>query len=128
MNMQESVRIDKWLWAVRICKTREGAISLCKRGSVTIGKQRVKPSRTIRVGEVIVVRKEGIDWKYEVIQCIEKRVGAVIARECRGDRTPEDEIEKHKMIRRMPVPRRPKGSGRPTKKARRNLEKLWKND
>ena len=119
------VRIDRWLWAVRICKTRVGATDLCKRLKVAVDGQKVKPSREVKVGQVVVVRREGISWEYKVLKCIEKRVGAKIALECREDLTPVEEINKLKTIKGGWIPRRYKGAGRPTKKERRVIDKLF---
>ena len=118
------VRIDKWLWAARICKTREIAADLCKGHKVSIDGQPVKPSRDVREGQVITIRKDGIDWQYRVLKCIEKRVGAPLAAECREDLTSEDELNKLRVIKGGLLPRRPKGEGRPTKKDRRSLDRL----
>lgn len=123
----ESVRIDKWLWAVRICKTRTLAGILCRRGKVKVDGQRVKPSRMITVGNKISVSKQGLEWEYEVLKCIDKRVGAKIAQECRYDINAEENMEKLSMIRKVWVPWRAKGEGRPTKKDRRKMDEL-KND
>jgi len=120
-----SVRIDTWLWAVRICKTRAIAADLCKKNKVSIDQQRVKPSRTIRAGQIITVRRDNIDWQFKVLKCIEKRVGAKIAAECREDLTPQEQIDKLKMIKSGWVPRRAKGEGRPTKKERRAIDRLF---
>ena len=125
LNM-EKVRIDKWLWAVRIFKTRQSASDACSRGHVTITGQRVKPSRMLSQGEEISVKRDGMDWIYGVKGCIEKRVGAKLGSEYRLDLTPEEDIEAYKNIKsinRTGV-RREKGAGRPTKKERRDLDKL----
>jgi len=119
------VRIDKWLWAVRICKTRAIAADLCKKHRVSIENQGVKPSREIRSGQIITVRKDNIDWQFKVLKCIEKRVGAKIAAECREDLTPQEQIDKLKMIKSGWIPRRAKGEGRPTKKDRRAIDRLF---
>ena len=118
------VRIDKWLWAVRICKTRVLATDLCKRHKVAIDEQPVKPSRDVRVGQVIVVRKDNIDWQYRVLKCIDKRVGAKVAAECCEDMTPLEEKNKLALIKSSCVARRGKGEGRPTKKERRDMQRV----
>ena len=118
------VRIDKWLWSVRICKTRLMATELCKRRKVTIDGQPVKPSRSVNVGQEIVVRKEGISWHYRVLSCIDKRVSATVAKECSEDITPQEERNKLALIKGGWVPRRAKGEGRPTKKERREMERV----
>ncbi len=120
----DKVRIDKWLWAVRICKTRADATELCKRGRVLIDGQNVKPSREISVGQVILVKRDGLEWEYGVLRCIDKRVGAKIAVTCREDRTDPQKVQQLREIKSGWTPRREKGTGRPTKKDRRALDKL----
>lgn len=119
-----SVRIDKWLWAVRICKTRKVASELCKQHKVLVEGQPVKPSRDVMSGHVVIVKRDGIEWQYKVIQCIDKRVSAPLSLECKEDITPKETLERLKLIKSDLMPRRPKGAGRPTKKERRDLEKL----
>ncbi len=119
-----SVRIDKWLWSVRICKTRLIATDLCKRHKVSIDGQAVKPSRDVKIGQVIVVRKEGVSWQYRVLKCIDKRVGAQLVKECCEDITPPEERNKLALIKGGWAPRRAKGEGRPTKKDRREMERV----
>ena len=123
-NMLASVRIDKWLWAVRICKTRKIALDLCKKHKVLINGQPVKPSREVRPGEVITVKSEGVAWPYEVLQCLEKRVNALLSLEYKKDITPPETREQLKEIKKNLLPSRPRGSGRPTKKERRDMEKI----
>ena len=118
------VRIDKWLWSVRLCKTRLIATDLCKKHKVSIDGQQVKPSRGIKPGQVIVVRKEGVSWQYRVLKCIDKRVGAQLVKECCEDITPQEESNKLALIKNGWVPRRAKGEGRPTKKDRREMERI----
>ncbi|MBF0478064.1 MAG: RNA-binding S4 domain-containing protein [Candidatus Omnitrophica bacterium] len=120
----EKIRVDKWLWAVRIFKTRSLASEMCEREKVWIEGQHVKPSREVKVGQKIKVRKDNIDWEYEILKCIDKRVSATVANECRKDITPPEIIERAKLIRSMWVPRREPGEGRPTKKERRDLDKF----
>ena len=119
-----NVRIDKWLWAVRICKTRPIATELCQRQRVSIDDQPVKPSRHVLTGQVIVVRKEGLSWQYRVLKVIDKRVGAEIAKECCADITPQEDKDRLALAKSSWVPRREKGEGRPTKKDRRAIDRL----
>lgn len=118
------VRIDKWLWAVRICKTRMVAKDLCERQKVSIDGQKVKPSRTVQAGQLIVLRREGIDWVYKVIKPIGMRVGAPEAVQCREDLTPPEDLERLKTIRNFQLARR-SGEGRPTKKERRAMDRMF---
>jgi ribosome-associated heat shock protein Hsp15 len=119
-----SVRIDKWLWSVRICKTRLIATDLCKRHKVSIDGQEVKPSRAITCGQIIHVHREGVCWQYRVLQCIEKRVGPQVAKECCEDITPPEEKNRLVLIKGGWTPRRAKGEGRPTKKERRDMDRV----
>lgn len=121
----EKVRIDKWLWAVRICKTRVLAADMCKRGAVTLAGERVRASRMIGVGDRVTVRQQGMEWTYEVCVCIDKRVSAVIADTCKKDRTDPAAVERYRIARKAPAPSRAKGMGRPTKKDRRQLDNLF---
>ncbi len=121
-SIQPPIRIDKWLWAVRLCKTRAIATDLCKRQKVFINNQIAKPSREIHSGQTIILKREGIQWKYKIIQCIDKRVSAPLAAGCKEDITPKESLARLKMVKDTWTPRRPKGSGRPTKKERRDLD------
>ena len=118
-----SVRIDKWLWAARVFKTRSLAADSCRHGHVKISDQAVKPSRGVRVGDVIVVRKEQMTCTFKVLRLIERRVGASAAREYAEDQTPASEREKPREAYLRPFAR-PLGSGRPTKKERRQLDAM----
>ncbi|MDD3088620.1 MAG: RNA-binding S4 domain-containing protein [Candidatus Omnitrophica bacterium] len=124
MMEQVKVRIDKWLWAVRIFKTRDVSAVMCERGNVTIGGQNVKPSRVVAAGMEISVRKDNIDRVLEVLKVIDRRVSAKEAALCVRDMTPPEEIEKARIIRSMNAARpfREKGLGRPTKKERRKMD------
>jgi ribosome-associated heat shock protein Hsp15 len=117
----DSVRIDKWLWAVRVFKTRGLAADSCRHGHVRIAGQPVKPSRQVRMNDVIVVKKEQMTRTFKVLRIIERRVGAPAAREYAEDQTPASEWEKPKEPLFRPLAR-PRGSGRPTKKDRRRLD------
>lgn len=120
----ESVRIDKWLWAVRVCKTRAQATDLCERGRVKIDDNPAKPSRKVRAQQIVKVRGDGIERQYQVLQCIEKRVGAPEAAACKLDLTPQEDLDRLSAIRKGGVPFREKGAGRPTKRDRRMIDKL----
>ena len=116
------VRIDKWMWATRIFKTRTIAAEACKKGRVMVGGVTVKPSRTIKVGEVIQVRKPPITYSFKVLQAIEKRVGAKLVSEMMENVTTPDQYELLEMSRVSGFVNRAKGTGRPTKKERRSLD------
>jgi ribosome-associated heat shock protein Hsp15 len=119
----DSVRIDKWLWAVRVFKTRSLASDSCRHGHVEISGQPVKPSRQVRIADVIVVKKDQMTRTFKVLQVLERRVGAAAAKEYAEDQTPASEWEKPREFYFHPFAR-PKGSGRPTKKERRQLDAL----
>jgi ribosome-associated heat shock protein Hsp15 len=125
MEKQEGeLRIDKWLWAVRIFKTRSMAAQACKKGRVLIDDQQVKPSHQVKVGSVVTVKKKPIFYKYRVLGLLGKRQSASIAREYLEDITPEKEMKKLDVQKQVIQEHRPKGRGRPTKKERRELDKF----
>jgi ribosome-associated heat shock protein Hsp15 len=123
MLAADSVRIDKWLWAVRVFKTRSLAADSCRHGHVKISGHPVKPSRPVRINDVIEVRKDQMTCTFKVLQLIERRVGAATAREYSEDLTPASEKEKPAEPYFRPFAR-PPGSGRPTKKERRQMDAL----
>ncbi|MCF8368422.1 MAG: RNA-binding S4 domain-containing protein [Bacteroidales bacterium] len=126
MKTEESVRIDKWLWAVRIYKTRSLATEACKSNKVRIADQPVKPSREVKVNDTIVVSQNQIQRTLEVKAILDKRVGAKLVEEYLHDLTPQEEYDKLKMMHVLNHEIREKGIGRPTKKERRLIEKLKK--
>ncbi len=120
--MGNTVRIDKWLWAVRVFKTRSLAANECKKGRVSINEVEVKPSREIKVGDIIFVKKSPITYQFKVLQLVEKRMGAKLVPEFMEDITPASEFEVIEMQKYMQWSNREKGAGRPTKKDRRDLD------
>jgi ribosome-associated heat shock protein Hsp15 len=116
-------RIDKYLWAIRVYKTRALATEECKKGRVTINDMSVKPSRSVKAGEVIRVRKMPVVYAYRVIEPIQKRVGAKLVAQFAEDITPQEELDKLKMQDDF-FYKRERGAGRPTKKERRDLDRL----
>ena len=119
MNPAAPVRIDKWLWAVRLYKTRSLAAAACDSGRVRIGQQRVKPSRAVKIGDIIVAENNEITRTVKVLALLDKRVGAKLVGHYIEDLTPASEFEKRREPGYPAVPLRPKGVGRPTKKERR---------
>ena len=119
--MKEEVRIDKWLWATRIFKTRTIASDACKKGRVTIKGQNVKPSHGIRVGQVVEVRKPPVTYSFEVLGLIENRVGAKLVPNYLKKVTSRDQLELLEMVKISGFVNRQKGLGRPTKKEGREL-------
>ena len=120
--MADTARIDKWLWAARIFKTRSIASDACKNGRVTIGGVDMKPSRTIKVGDVIIVKKPPITYSFKVLKTIEQRVGAKLLPEIYENVTDPKQYELLEMSRISGFVDRARGTGRPTKKERRALD------
>lgn len=120
--MKNEARIDKWLWAARIFKTRTIAAAACKKGQVSMKGAQLKPSRTIREGDVIEVRKPPITYSFRVLQAIEKRVGAKLIPEILENVTAPEQYELLEMAKISGFIGRAKGLGRPTKKDRRSLD------
>ena len=118
----EEARIDKWLWASRIFKTRSIAADACKNGSVTIGGVNVKPSRMVKVGETVSVRKPPITYSFRILKTIEQRVGAKLLPEIYENVTAPEQYELLEMTRISGFVDRARGTGRPTKKDRRSLD------
>ena len=112
-------RIDKWLWAARIFKTRSMAAAACKKGQISMKGAQLKPSRTVKPGDVIEVRKPPVTYSFKVKQTIEKRVGAKLIPEILENVTPPEQYELLEMSRLSGFIGRARGTGRPTKKDRR---------
>lgn len=120
--MSEEARIDKWLWAARIFKTRSVAADACKNGRVTVGGTNVKPSRMVKVGDTVSVRKPPVTYSFKILQAIEQRVGARLIPQVYENVTPPDQYELLEMTRISGFVDRARGTGRPTKKERRSLD------
>ena len=118
----EEARIDKWLWAARIFKTRSIAVDACKNGRVTIEGVCVKPSRMVKVGETVSVRKPPITYSFRILKTIEMRVGAKLLPEIYENVTAPEQYELLEMTRISGFVDRARGTGRPTKKDRRSLD------
>lgn len=119
------MRIDKFLWCVRVFKTRNQATEACKKGQVRIDEQIVKASREIYGGENISVRKNQIDFQYFVLDIPENRVGAKLVQLLIKDNTPKEAFEKLELLKYSKDYYRKKGTGRPTKKDRRDIEDYY---
>jgi len=115
-------RIDKWLWAARIFKTRTIAAAACKKGQVSMNGVSLKASRLIKAGDVVSVRKPPVTYSFRVLQPIERRVGAKLIPEILENVTTPDQYELLEMSKISGFVGRAKGTGRPTKKDRRSLE------
>lgn len=120
--MNSEARIDKWLWAARVYKTRTLASDACKNGRITINGALAKPSRTVKVGDQVGVKKSPITYTFRVLQAIEKRVGAKLLPEVFENITPPEQYEMLEMNRISGFIDRARGTGRPTKKDRRALD------
>jgi len=121
--MAKTVRIDKYLWAVRVYKTRSLAAEACKKGKVTVDEIPAKASRTVTAGDLIKVKKMPVVYSYRVKDPIEKRVGAKIVDNYVENITPQDELQKLRMQDDFFI-QRDRGTGRPTKKERRLLDDI----
>ena len=120
--MSDEARIDKWLWAARIFKTRTIAADACKNGRVTVNDTNVKPSRMVKVGDKVSVRKPPITYSFKILKAIEQRVGAKLLPEIYENVTTADQYELLEMIRISGFVDRQRGTGRPTKKDRRAMD------
>jgi len=123
MPEAHEVRIDKWLWAIRVFKTRSQATEACKRGRVIIDDIQVKPSRIVKLGDEVFVKKPPVIYSYRIIGIIEKRVSAQLAVKNYEELTPDEELSKLKVNETIFV-KRDRGAGRPTKKERRLIDKI----
>jgi ribosome-associated heat shock protein Hsp15 len=121
------LRIDKFLWAVRIYKTRSIAAEACSKGQVTINDMTLKPSRHVNVGEIITVRKSPMVHTYEVKGLLHNRLSAEKVKEYINELTPDEEFQKVEIMRLQKNETRDRGIGRPTKRDRRDIEKLKDN-
>lgn len=119
------VRVDKYLFAMRIFKTRAIATEECKKGRVKLNGQELKPSRTLHVGDVFTVRKGPITYTYKVLQLSENRLGAKFVPEYIADFTTPDQLEILELARIAGASGRDRGTGRPTKKDRREIETFF---
>lgn len=123
--MAEEVRIDKYLWAIRAFKTRSEAADACKGNRVKVNDADVKPSRTVKIGDRIEVRKAAVHYSWRVIGLIENRVGAQLVPQYAENLTPQSELDKLKAPVETFFVKRDRGAGRPTKKDRRTIEEMW---
>lgn len=119
------VRLDKWLWAVRIFKTRSIAADNCKKGRVQVDGIDAKASKLVTEGDVVSVRKPPVTYSYRIKQAIQNRVGAKLVSEMYEDVTPPDQKEILELNRLSGMVGRARGTGRPTKKERRQLEDFF---
>ena len=123
--MSDTARIDKYLWAVRVFKTRTEATDACKGNKVKVDGVAVKPSRPVKVGNTIEVRKGSVQYIYKVKALLENRVGARLVPEYAENLTPQSELDKLRAPVETFFLTRDRGMGRPTKKDRRDMDVLW---
>jgi ribosome-associated heat shock protein Hsp15 len=125
--MATEVRIDKWLWAARIFKTRTIAAEACKKGRISVAGSNAKASRAIKPGDIIEVRKPPITWSFKVLRTIDHRIGAKLVSDVMEDVTSPEQLEILELSKISGFINRAKGIGRPTKKDRRVLEDFTEN-
>ena len=127
MADKKEIRIDKFLWSVRIYKTRSIASDECRKGRIVINDIQIKPSRIVLKNEIITVKKPPVNHSYRVIEPIENRVGAKLVAQFIEDLTPEEEKLKLEIAHSGGIVYRDKGTGRPTKKERRQIDRIKDN-
>ena len=121
----DEVRLDKYLWSIRVYKTRSEATTACNGGKVRLNGSDVKPSKAVKVGDTIVVRKGPVTYTYKVLSLIDKRQGAKLVPQYAENLTPQEELDKlHAPVETFFL-KRDRGAGRPTKKDRRQMDSLW---
>ena len=122
------MRIDKWLWCVRIYKTRQIASKACNSGKVKINDKKIKPSRSVSQNDILSIQKGYVKFKFEVLNLLDRRIPAKLVDDFVKDITPKNELIKLKISKNIKLFHREKGLGRPTKKERRKLDKYkWGN-
>jgi ribosome-associated heat shock protein Hsp15 len=124
MNDKQNIRIDKFLWSVRLYKTRSIASDECRKGRIYINEIQVKPSRSVLKNEIIIVKKPPVVYSFRVIEPIENRVSAKLVANFIEDLTPEEEKAKLDLRQAGGIIYRDKGTGRPTKKERRLIDRI----
>ena len=122
------MRIDKFLWCVRYFKTRSQATQACRKGQISINSEKVKPSREVYPTDQIQVRKNQIDYQLEVLDIPESRVGAKLTNIYRLDKTPKEAFKTVEALKFAKEHYRKKGTGRPTKKDRRDIDDWLDNE
>ena len=119
------MRIDKFLWSVRIYKTRSLASKACTAGKVKLNEKAIKPSKSIATGNIFSVKKGPVEFRFQIKSLLKNRVGAKLVEDYLENITPKDELEKLEMIRLRYNLYRAKGLGRPTKKDRREMDSFF---
>ena len=121
----DEVRLDKYLWSIRAYKTRSEATTACNGGKVRLNGADVKPSKAVKVGDVITVRKGPVTYTYKALALIDKRQGPKLVPQYAENLTPQEELDKLRAPVETFFLKRDRGAGRPTKKDRRQMESLW---
>ena len=119
-------RVDKYIWVVRLFKTRSLAATQCKSNKVLLNYEPVKPAKEVKIGDIVSIKKNGALFSYKVLDLLDKRVGAKLVADFMVDVTPKEEIEKYKIFQASQKTYRVHGQGKPTTKERRHLEKFLK--
>ena len=119
------VRIDKYLWSIRVYKTRSEATDACKGGKVKVNGSDIEPSKVVKLGDMITARKGPVTYTYRVLDLIDKRQGPKLVPNFAENLTPEEEIAKLRTPVETFFLKRDRGAGRPTKKDRRQMDSLW---
>lgn len=122
MDTEKNIRIDKWLWSVRLFKTRTDAAEACKKNRVLVNNMEVKPSRELKIGDIVTVKRPPIDYRYKVLGLIQNRQPAKNVPLYAENITPQEEIEAIKLMQTTSFVQRDRGSGRPTKRERREID------
>ena len=123
----DELRIDKYLWSIRVYKTRTDATDACKGGKVRVNGSDIKPSKGVKGGDMITARKGAVMYTYKVLELIDKRQGAKLVPRYAENLTPQEELDKLRAPVETFFLKRDRGAGRPTKKDRRQMEDLWSN-
>lgn len=126
--MKTEVRIDKWLWAVRIFKTRNLAAEACKKGRVSLNGIALKPSKNIKIGDTLQVRTNPVIYSFKVLNLTENRIGAKLVPEYMLNTTTADQLELLELHKLNKTINRARGTGRPTKKERREIDSFFEDD
>ncbi|MDR2847970.1 MAG: RNA-binding S4 domain-containing protein [Bacteroidales bacterium] len=122
--MSDVVRIDKFLWSVRLFKTRSIAAEACEKHRVLINNMEAKPSRAVRVGDKLTVKKLPVVYSYDIVALVDNRQPAAKVKDYITDVTPREELDKAEINKMTVFVQRDRGTGRPTKKERRSMEEL----
>jgi ribosome-associated heat shock protein Hsp15 len=119
------VRIDKFIWCVRLTKTRSLATDQVKKGKIKVNDEGIKPSREVKVNDILSLSRNGAIFRYRILALLDKRVGAKLVADYIRDETLPEELEKYKLYQEAQSTYRDYGTGKPTKKDRRDMSDFW---